>query len=342
MSETMHEFESAEQFLQISNNIISTFKGRLPVSLCIYSNEMNRVEPYLKKETRLTPKKIERINNLCDEVNLFVPKKEYEILAEHLSKNLGTMLTEHHLDEEDAARIFHDGLKTCVSSFYTNPVQENIESLKTNLAIFCEYLWVDRQRSSFFFNALDRSNCIFAHAVNTLFTGSALYLSSQTHTSDKLEMNDLTLGLAIHDIGMTQLPAALKNKQGPLIYNEKMRNRMEITNETVISCVLDHHERLNGQGYPKGKKADRLSFEARICAVADAFCAMISSRSYRKPINPVLAAIVLSKSSEQYDQSIVNTLLKFIVSHNREMKQILADKKKLAQLNAMADNMCRQ
>lgn len=344
---------SAEEFLQISSSIISTFKSRIPVSLYTYSEEMNRVESFLAINTRITPKKNEQITKLCDDGNLFIPKKEYQVLAEHLSKNLGSLLTEHYLGES-AAHIFHKGLKENLTSFFNNPIIENLEELKKNLAIFGEYLWVDRQRASYFFNALDKANCIYTHCVNTLFTGVALFLTIRNDVSNLNQIIDFALGLIIHDIGMTQLPSVLKNKEGPLLYKEKLRiqehvdisekmlNRLEINNEIVLACVIDHHERLNGSGYPKGKKEDRISFEARICAVADVFCAMISARPYRQPINPILAAIILTKCTDRFDQTIVNSVLKFIISQNSEMGRLLKDNQKLAKLHAMAASMCKQ
>lgn len=302
----------------------------------------------------LLPKKKEHVESLCSEGNLFVLKKEYQDLAEHLSKNLGSLLTEHYLDEASAAKIFHNGLSENVLSFYSNPVIENLEEIRKNLAIFCEYLWIDNQRASHFFNALDKCGTLYAHAVNTLFTGVSLYITIHGEKSNIVKMNSFAMGLILHDIGMTQIPSTLKDKKGSLVYKEKIRiqehvdiadkmlNRLSVTDEVILNSVMDHHERLNGSGYPKGKKADRLSMEARICAVADVFCAMISPRPYRNSINPILASIVLTKCGEKFDQKVVSALLKFIISQNSEMKQILDDKQKLAQLSAMATNMCKQ
>jgi HD-GYP domain-containing protein (c-di-GMP phosphodiesterase class II) len=353
MAEKINEEISAEEYLQISSNILSTFKSRIPVSLCTFSDEMNRVEIYLEKETRITPKKKQKIVELCDSGNLFVPKNEYQILAEHLSKNLGSLLTEHFLDESVAAKVFHDGLTENIRSFFSNPIFDNLEEIKKNLAIFNEYLWIDQERALFFFNALDKNGSLAEHSVNTLFTGISLYLALNKNKTDLKATNEFALGLILHDIGMTQVSSSLINKRGALLYKEKQRvqehidiaekmvSRLEISNETTLTCITDHHERLNGSGYPKGKKADRLNLESRVCAVADVFCAMISSRPYRNPINPILASIVLTKQSELFDKNVVNALLKFIISHNSEMKQIIQDKQKLAKLHELAANMSK-
>ena len=82
---------------------------------------------------------------------------------------------------------------------------------------------------------------------------------------------------------------------------------------------MDHHERYDGNGYPNGKKGKEISLFGRIIAVADAFDAMTSTRSYRKAL-PFQIAIeeIVDKSGEQFDPSAV----KAFVSAYKEQKDI--------------------
>ncbi|MBI9113026.1 HD-GYP domain-containing protein [Maridesulfovibrio ferrireducens] len=341
-----------EEYLQISSNIVSTFGNRTPVSLCIYDEEFSRVAPLFPKETRLTPKKKEQMIKQCLEGNLFITKDDYAGLAGHISQNLGALLTEHYLDETAAAEIFYSGILEKIRSFYSNPITETLDQLKAVLAIFSEYVWVDRNRWSYFFNTLRRENDLCCHSVNTLFVGTAVYLKTVHKGDEKLELNSLGLGLILHDIGMTQIPAALMTKNGPFLYKEKQRmqehvdiaekmiNRLEIKDEMVRSCILDHHERLDGSGYPRGRRTESISTETKVCSVADAFCAMISKRWHRNGINPILAAIVLTESSKRYDKNLTSALVSFIISNNPEMQTLIKDREKMQQLRALALKQC--
>ncbi|WP_432734793.1 HD-GYP domain-containing protein [Maridesulfovibrio sp. FT414] len=338
----------SEEYLQISNNIISTFGNRLPVSLCIYDDEMERVVPLFPKETRLSDKKQDQMNKYCAEGNLFISKTDYAKLAGHISKNLGSLLTEHYLNEADAAKIFYQGVLEKVRSFYDNPVNETLEELKSVLAIYCEYVWIDPNRWVYFFNTLRRVQDLCCHVVNTLFVGMAIYLKQVHKPEEKLDMGPISLGLVIHDLGMTQIPTALTGKKGPFLYKERMRmqehvdiaekmlNRLEIHDELVKACVMDHHERLDGSGYPKGRRGDAIPLEARVCAIADAFCGMISDRCQRSALNPILAAIILTESKKKYDSALTTSLISFIISNNPEMKALLQNKEKMQQLRTLA------
>jgi len=115
-----------------------------------------------------------------------------------------------------------------------------------------------------------------------------------------------------------------------------MLNRLEIRDEIVKTCVFDHHERIDGSGYPKGRRGDTVKLEARVCAISDAFCGMISDRYHRPGLNPILAAIILTESKTKYDPALTSSLISFIIANNPEMKALLQDKAKMKQLRTIA------
>jgi HD-GYP domain-containing protein (c-di-GMP phosphodiesterase class II) len=79
----------------------------------------------------------------------------------------------------------------------------------------------------------------------------------------------------------------------------------------VAEIVLQHHERMDGSGYPKGLKGEQILLEARILAVADVVEAMSSHRPYRPSLG-IHAALqeIQEKSGQLYDQEIVNSCVR--------------------------------
>ncbi len=63
----------------------------------------------------------------------------------------------------------------------------------------------------------------------------------------------------------------------------------------IAEYVLTHHERWDGQGYPKGLKGEAIPFQSRIINIADAYDAMTNERSYRKTLSPSEASGVAKK-----------------------------------------------
>ena len=105
-------------------------------------------------------------------------------------------------------------------------------------------------------------------------------------------VENIRLGALMHDIGKVGIPAELLNKPGTLSRQELelIRVHPEIGYDIVRTIdfdppvarvVAEHHERLDGSGYPKGLKGEEIALEARIVAVADVVEAITSHRPYR-------------------------------------------------------------
>jgi len=128
-------------------------------------------------------------------------------------------------------------------------------------------------------------------------------------------------GAILHDIGKIYVPAEILTRPGRLseIEFELIKNHAEVSYEIlkdiefqwpVPLIVRQHHERLDGSGYPAGLKGDDILFEARILGVADVVEAMSSHRPYRpsKGIESALEEITSARGTA-YDPSVVDACL---------------------------------
>jgi len=108
------------------------------------------------------------------------------------------------------------------------------------------------------------------------------------------------LGLAgfFHDLGKMEIPAAILNKPGRLTPEEfavmrghpaggyKHLKQIPDLGDTVGLGALEHHERLNGTGYPNGKKEAEISLTGKLLAIVDIYDALSSRRSYKEAVAP--------------------------------------------------------
>lgn len=113
------------------------------------------------------------------------------------------------------------------------------------------------------------------------------------------EIEETVLGALLHDVGKALIPLKVLNKPGVLTAEELHLVQFHPTrgykflkqynsdlSRNVLLCVLQHHERLDGTGYPLGVKADKIHPYAKIIAVADVFDAITSVRSYGRRVTP--------------------------------------------------------
>lgn len=138
------------------------------------------------------------------------------------------------------------------------------------------------------------------------------------------QMDELALLSILHDIGKVGISKNTLQKNGPLSEEEweEMRRHPEIgyriaqnTPELsqVSEYILSHHERWDGQGYPRGLAGEDIPILCRILAVADAFDAMTHDRYYRKALSKDYAITELrSNAGTQFDPDIVEVFLKII------------------------------
>ena len=109
-------------------------------------------------------------------------------------------------------------------------------------------------------------------------------------------MNDIRIGSLLHDIGKIGIPDSILLKNGSLnieeneIVREHPRTGVNILGQVklmdpMLPAILEHHERLNGSGYPARLIDKQISWMGRIVAVADVFDAMTSNRPYRKSMS---------------------------------------------------------
>ncbi len=152
-----------------------------------------------------------------------------------------------------------------------------------------------------------------------LATKIATYLK----LSDKIIQNVLYIG-KIHDVGKIDIPIEILNKPGKLtmeefnFIKEHPQRGHDIIMETIgdaeiAKVILQHHERIDGSGYPFGLKGNGISIEAKIILVADSFDAMTSDRPYRKAMSVNDAIKELrAYSGKWYEKDIVEALVEAV------------------------------
>ncbi len=148
-----------------------------------------------------------------------------------------------------------------------------------------------------------------------------LSLAQAMGISDKLELTQIVGGALLHDIGKRQLPPQILNKTGKLTDAEfaQMKQHPQAGFEELctrpdltwaqLMMVYQHHERINGKGYPVQIGGDEIHPWAKICAVADVFDAITSCRPYRTAVKIDSAIDFFDRRSGVYfDEDIVACL----------------------------------
>jgi putative nucleotidyltransferase with HDIG domain len=139
-------------------------------------------------------------------------------------------------------------------------------------------------------------------------------------------LRELATGALVHDVGKLSVPNTILKKPSSLTDEEfavvkrhpewgfRMLRELGFT-ESVRRLVLDHHERLDGSGYPRGLAGPAMSLDARILAVCDVYDALISTRVYRDAWSHKRAMDLLrEESGTKFDRRCVAALEQTLAS----------------------------
>jgi PAS domain S-box-containing protein/putative nucleotidyltransferase with HDIG domain len=139
------------------------------------------------------------------------------------------------------------------------------------------------------------------------------------------QINGIHLAAIIHDLGKIHIPAEILSKPGKLSAIEYMfikthpQAGYDILKDVkfpwpIADIIFQHHERLDGSGYPQGLKSDQILLESKIIGVADVVEAMLSHRPYRPALRSEAAMDEIKRGrGSAYDPVIVDICLRLLI-----------------------------
>lgn len=178
---------------------------------------------------------------------------------------------------------------------------------------------------------------IFTHSFNVTLYSLAIGMELKLNQK---QLEILGMGAILHDVGKMKVSLDVLLKPGKLTDDEysEMKKHAEygfqILKEVntipllVAHCAYQHHERINGSGYPRGLKEADIHYYGKIIAVADVFDAVTSNRVYRKAMLPHEGLEILyAGSGSMFDRGIVEAFRKSVAVYPVGLTVILNDKR---------------
>ena len=168
----------------------------------------------------------------------------------------------------------------------------------------------------------EKDEYTYMHSVSV----GVLMISFGKHLGfDMQVLKEVGIGAMLHDVGKMIVSQALLNKEDKLTEEEfgMMRKHAEYSRmlleqthgitETAITMAAQHHERIDGTGYPRGLKGEEISYYSRAVAITDVYDAMTSKRCYQDNSLPTEVLKKLYEwSSYHYDRNLVEQFIRCV------------------------------
>ena len=321
-----------EEYYQINPDILQSFsKFRPPLNIYRFLEPVSRITPYYKVGDRLSKEQSQELADLVAQGTIFVSRADHSVYVKHISYQLDLVLLDKHLTESEIADIFQIALTRRMEAFFDQPVRIVYDKVREDVLVLTQYVWEDFNRTKALAKRLHTTHSLPNHAVNCGLLGLHLFLAGQSDSfRDSRNARNILdrslLGLFLHDLGMTRVPAMIRDKTKTLLPDEmqKIRNhtmagyemltRIDIKFAEMERCVSEHHERLDGSGYPQKLTIGNISELGLLAGVVDSFCAMLTKRAYAPAMEPLAAAKKLFDDSRRYPADIVKRLIAMLAN----------------------------
>lgn len=179
---------------------------------------------------------------------------------------------------------------------------------------------------------------VFQHSLNVTVYSVAL---GQKVGLNQSELQDLGLGAMLHDLGKMGVPLEILNKSGKLTEEEfdlikshaslgfEMLRKSFTLSLLTAHCAYQHHERLDGSGYPRNLEGDDIHYYAKIIGIADVFDAVTSNRVYRQAMLPHEGLELLYSGVDTlFDKKLVDSFAKTVAIYPVGLEVKLSNGKK--------------
>ena len=228
-------------------------------------------------------------------------------------------------DDETATalKLFRDGhslLSTQVERFKRGEQLEVIELMR-----FCRRLVESHTRNNFSLMAIrhikDASSYLEQHAMGMAVLGIH-FAKAMKLTGAYVEV--ISLGALLFDLGRFRLPMTMVTKTTKMTdgefdlfrkhiqFGEQILKKCDGIPKAVYQMLYDHHEKVDGSGYPEGKQDQEISVYGKIAAIVDAYDAITSEQPHKHSMGPIKAC---QKLKEEAGLAFDKELLKIFMKH---------------------------
>lgn len=247
---------------------------------------------------------------------VYVPKEQYNAYRRAVVDRVEKLFGNADVARDERARLIRASCSQLIEDALMDPGMLGPESpLRTLGQKFGEWAVHDSEE---FAALLDMSEHDYYTASHMLNVGVGCGLLAAELSGDGEWIGQVIQGGLLHDVGKRNVPEEILNKEGRLSEAEwrmiqahpaKGHELLCVAREgspIILEMTRDHHERLDGGGYPGGLRSEQIGRAARLCAVVDVYDALSTARPYRQAVPPLQT---LSMMAEEVGRAFDEELL---------------------------------
>ena len=293
-----------------------TLSSLFPVGVDVYSWQAGAKEQILFLASDQTATE-DSLNSIASAPNLklYINQSESPTFQKYLRSHFDDWFEDESIPIRNKAAMLSEVVRNVLSEEFNNNDAISIVNAASRLGSQVASITADQTLTGAeLCQILHHDYGTFTHSANVGFYCS-LIATEMGYRGE--ELDEIATGGLLHDLGKLEIDERILNKPGkldefefkaikehPLIGFRKLTKAKTAT-PTQMLMTYQHHERLDGKGYPVGIGGSEIDIASRICTVADVFEAMTSNRPYRKSLSHKQTLEIMNESvDEAFDKEV--------------------------------------
>ena len=271
----------------------------------VYLRQKGRFVLYTRERQRFTRALKDRLLH-HDVEYVYVPYHQQASYDQYIFNNLETILANPEIDTSVRSQVFLETSSKHVHEVFDQKLpalpQESVDTLKHIVDNSISFLSTKEAMDSLG-KFISHDYKTFSHCIHVF--AYTMFLAKSFELSDE-HCRHIGIGALLHDIGKSLIPSHILNKPGKLstveweevqrhsIYGLRMCAQVDLP-QPAINCIIFHHEKFDGLGYPSGLSGDNIPLGIRILTCCDVYDAITSSRPYAEAETPFNALKIMNQ-----------------------------------------------
>jgi HD-GYP domain-containing protein (c-di-GMP phosphodiesterase class II) len=265
---------------------------------------------------------------------LYVSPGDMEVITEYMESNAERFLKSDDFDSKAKGKMIYQTSINFVNDIFFNPQKSgDLDRSKRLIENLLTYITGDTGSLAFLETVINHNYFTFVHSLQV--TTLCLMVHSEAYMLSRDELMDVGIGTLLHDVGAIFVPQEILTKKARLTEAEVERYKRhpedgynflrENTrlNDVALAIVRNHHERLNGNGYPHGLKGEQISRSAQVAAICDFYCNMTIDREGNKTLPPHICMNIMKQEMKgAFNDRLLGFLEELVCTGNADMGQL--------------------
>ncbi len=298
----------------------------LPFALYIQIYNKGTKKLYLRKICRENTVFTSGLKNILEKRQLaiaYIRQNEYGSYLEYISALKSSPQFKIKKMADEKKQVLYGKAVEAIMEIMNGPIKkENITSAINLVGDMRQTIFKDPVTYHDLFKLFQKDSTIFNHSTNVclLAVSFGLYLKLEPK-----RIQELGLGALFHDLGMNSIDTKIIQKKGPLTKAEKkeiethpQKGYSLLEPSTIIPLsslriILEHHEKSDGSGYPRGIDVEKIDSASWLCRLVDEFDSLTSNKPYRKAFKaPEALQRIYSQEPEERYKKLILEFIKFL------------------------------